>query len=170
MAGLGVMKCPGCGSRVFPTESDQCPACRSYTFGRVDQREATAPAPGRAPELDLYEVAILHWRLLSLIGGFFALWVLFAYARAGNELLNPAQVSPGDVEEGLRLASSVVTMFLAITSRQLATVLKLPGWFNVFQVAKESAAFFDDRNVPGNWLGPSLSALRPKEDDHERLP
>jgi len=117
------------------------------------------------PPIDLYAAAVLHWRLIGLIAAFLLVVLARAYLRGGNNLVDPQQVDRDLQKLGVSVIGLVVAVWLPMTSRQLAKLLGLRGWLNFWVVARESAAFFDDKHVPSAFLGPSLRALRPSTPD-----
>jgi hypothetical protein len=158
--------CPVCHTRVLPTVDGACPCCRRFNF---NTQTAEAPLPGQAglgpssmrPPIDLHAAAVLHWRLIGLMAAFMLVVGARAYLRGGNTLLDPQQIDRNLQKLALSVVGLVVAVWLSMTSRQLARLLELQGWLNFWVVARESAAFFDDKHVPSVFLGPSLRALRP---------
>jgi hypothetical protein len=74
---LGLRRCPTCHDRVLPTSTDQCPACRKYTFtGAPAEFQPPRPRPEATEEQQAewaHEDRARAWRrgvgLVLVIGG-----------------------------------------------------------------------------------------------------
>src|SRR5262249_43658805 len=164
--------CPVCQTRVLPTIDGTCPCCRRFNFDTETANLPPAGAPvlgpsSLRPPVDLYAAALLHWRLIGLIAAFLTVVVLRAYMRGGDSLVDPREGDPGLQKLRVRVVGLVVATWLPMTSRQVAKLLGLRGWWNFWVVARESTAFFEERGVPSFFLGPNLRNLRPSEPEGE---
>lgn len=166
-----MLTCPLCHTRVLPTSDQKCPACRSHDFATGVGMVAASGGPSSLrPAPDLYQGALLHWRLFWLIAALVSVVSLRIYSRLGNPLFDERTVDPNLVRAVLGAAGIVVVIWLEVASRRLARWLGLSNWINFYSVLKESAAFFQEKGIRSNVFGPYLSAVpgRPRgtlEDD-----
>ena len=157
--------CPLCHTRVLPTTDEKCPACRSYDFATGSGRAPIEGGPSSLrPAPNLYEGAVLHWRLFWLIAGLVGITFLRIYLRLGNPLFDEREVDPNLVRAAIGVAGVLVVLWIGATSFRLARWLGLSHWVNFYGVLKESAAFFQEKGIRSNVFGPYLSTVpgRPK--------
>ena len=164
--------CPLCHTRVLPTVDLKCPACRRYEFATGVGTVQPSGGPlsiRRVP--NLYEGALLHWRLFWLIAALVGIVFLRTYIRLGNPLFEEREVDPNLIRAALGAAGIVVALWIGVASRRLALWLGLSSWLNCFIVLKESAAFFQEKGIRSNFFGPYISAVpgRPRALEEDEV-
>jgi hypothetical protein len=152
--------CPLCHTRVLPTTDLKCPACRSYDFAIGVGTVPSSGGPSSIrPAPNLYEGALLHWRLFWLIVALVGVVFLRMYIRLGNHLIDEREVDPNLVRATLGTAAVAVVIWIEVASRRLARWLGLSNWLNFYKVLKESATFFQEKGIRSHFFGPYMSAV-----------
>lgn len=174
--------CPLCHTRVLPAANGTCPACRRDMAGATAEARPGSSDGRPRGKIQLYDAAVLHWRLLGLVAvqiglGVFTWGVRHFWPRGMTSAAEQREWTLELLYLALLVGAVLIAVHLYRLARwlghsapllwALAVAVPCAGPIAVLLVTKEAASEFEERGLRIYLLGPRLRDIPRRQQSPE---